>query len=445
MHGLRWRVTVAFGLLSLAVSAVLSLLIWSVLSSYLVAQRESLAVAEGELGRTVIEEGLVSRAGLVTAPLDGLPTTSSTASLCLVGGQWYSTSPRVPASSLPAALVDAVTSGAESTQRVELGGDLVLAVGMPLTPAGSGFFEVFPLNDLDQTLRTLSTALVLGAAATALLGAALGRSASRLALRPLTELGNVAAAVAEGRLDARLQTGRDPDLGPLGASFNQAVAELEHRVAADSRFAVDVSHELRTPLTTMLNSMQVIKNREASLPASVREPLDLLAEELERFRRLVVDLLEMARHDAGQGLVLEEVNLADLVRAAADQTAGRAVTEPSRPLTTRVDKRRLERVVANLVSNAESHGGGVVAVRLVRRGPVARIEVDDAGPGVAPDQRARIFDRFSRGAGPGDQAGLGLGLAIVQRHVALHGGSVAVEDRPGGGARFVVELPISEV
>jgi signal transduction histidine kinase len=448
VHGLRSRVTVAFGLLSLAVSAVLSLLIWTVVSTYLVSQRESMAVAEGELGRTVVEEGLVSRAGLVTAPLDGLPTTQSTASLCLVGGQWYSTSPRFAASTLPTALVDAVTGGQESTQRVEVDGQLVLAVGVPLSPAHAGFFEMFPLTDLDQTLQTLSTALVVGAAATAVLGAGLGRGASRLALRPLAELGSVAAAVAEGRLDARLQTDNDPDLGPLGVSFNRAVAELEHRVAADSRFAVDVSHELRTPLTTMLNSMQVIKHREASLPASVREPLDLLAEELERFRQLVVDLLEMARHDAGQGLVLEEVNLADLVRAAADHAAGRPVTEPAGPLTMSVDKRRLERVVANLVTNAETHGGGVIAVRLLRRGATARIEVDDAGPGVPPDRRARVFDRFARGpgsgSGPGESAGLGLGLAIVQRHVALHGGSVGVEDRPGGGARFVVELPITE-
>ncbi len=120
------------------------------------------------------------------------------------------------------------------------------------------------------------------------------------------------------------------------------------------------------------------------------------------------------------------------------------MTEPAAPLTTSVDKRRLERVVANLVHNAESHGGGVTAVRLIRRGRTARIEVDDTGHGVPPDQRGRIFDRFARGPGPGDSGGLGLGLAIVQRHVALHGGSVGVEDRPGGGARFVVELPITD-
>src|SRR4051812_35286536 len=423
---------------------MLSLLVWTVVSTYLVDQRASVAVAEGEFGGTVVEDSLVAKAGLVTAPLDGLPTARSTASMCLVGGQWYSTSPRFGASDLPTALVDTVTNGQEATQRIEVGGQLVLAVGVPLSPAHAAFFEVFPLTDLALTLRTLSTSLVLGAAATAVLGAALGRSASRLALRPLADLGSVAAAVAEGRLDSRLQTGNDPDLGPLAASFNQAVAELERRVEADSRFAVDVSHELRTPLTTMLNSMQVIKNREDSLPAAVREPFALLAEELERFRRLVVDLLEMARHDAGQGLVLEEVNLADLVRTAADHAAGRPVTEPAAPLMMSADKRRLERVVANLVANAESHGGGVLAVRLVRRGMTARIEVDDAGPGVPPDHRARIFERFARGSGSGDTAGLGLGLAIVQRHVALHGGSVTLESRPGGGARFVVELPIAE-
>ena len=445
MHGLRSRVTLAFGLVSLAVSTLLALLVWTVVSSYLVEQRETVAVAEGELGRTVVEDGLVARAGLVTAPLDGLPTAQSTASMCLVGGEWYSTSPRVGASDLPTTLVDAVTGGQESTQRIQVGGQLLLAVGVPLSPAQAGFFEVFPLTDLDQSLRTLSTALVLGAAVTALLGAWVGRSASRLALRPLADLGRVAAAVAEGRLDARLQTGDDPDLGPLGASFNRAVAELEHRVAADSRFAVDVSHELRTPLTTMLNSMQVIKNREASLPDSVREPLDLLAEELERFRVLVVDLLEMARHDAGQGLVLEEVNLADLVRAAADHAAGRPVTEPAAPLTTSVDKRRLERVVANLVHNADSHGGGVAAVRLLRRGRTARIEVDDAGPRCAQPNNAPGSSIGLPGAPARPRAG-GSGWAspsssAMSRCTVARSAS---RNRPGGGARFVVELPITE-
>lgn len=444
--------TLAFGLMSLLLSALLSVIVWAVVSQYVVSQREAAAITEGELDRTLVDEGLMGGAGPVTSLLNGLPTNASTTSLCFVSGRWYATSSRISPASLPAVLVSAVTSGQESTQRLEIDGQLFLAVGMPLSPSQAGFFEVYSLAELDQTLRTVSSSLAVGAAATAIVGAAFGRSATRLALRPLTELNAVAAAVAGGRLDARLPTTRDPDLGPLAASFNRAVGELEHRVEADSRFAVDVSHELRTPLTTMLNSMQVIKNREASLPATVREPLNLLADELERFRTLVVDLVEMASHDAGQGLVLEAVDLADLVRRAADGAAGRPVTEVgpnAASITMAADKRRIERVVTNLVGNAESHGGGVLAVRLLRRGRRARIEVDDAGPGVPEDRRTRVFDRFARGpassgSASAGSAGLGLGLAIVQRHVALHGGTVAVEDRPGGGARFVVELPITD-
>ena len=109
-------------------------------------------------------------------------------------------------------------------------------------------------------------------------------------------------------------------------------------------------------------------------------------------------------------------------------------------LSMEVDKRRLERVVANLVGNAETHGGGCTVVR-VEPGPLGlRVVVEDAGPGIPPGRRARVFERFARG-GSNERTGVGLGLAIVQRHVALHEGQVLVEERPGGGARFVVELP----
>jgi len=204
-----------------------------------------------------------------------------------------------------------------------------------------------------------------------------------------------------------------------------------------------VSHELRTPLTTMLNSMQVIKNREQQLPASVREPVDLLSTELERFRQLVVDLLEISRHDAGDQVVGEDLCVADLVRRAADTAAGRPVTTVeagAEQVTLRVDKRRLERVVANLVGNAETHGRGCTGVRVTSGPDVLRIVVEDAGPGVEEGRRDLVFERFSRGR-VGPPTGVGLGLAIVQRHVAVHDGRVFVEERPEGGARFVVELP----
>jgi signal transduction histidine kinase len=233
----------------------------------------------------------------------------------------------------------------------------------------------------------------------------------------------------------------------LARSFNQTAATLEQRVAADARFAGDISHELRTPLTTMLNSMQVIQHRRSEMPPAVREPLELLADDLERFRRLVLDLLEISRHDGGDDGTREIVRISDLVLAAADTTAGRPVTvvEPEAAgLTLQADKRRLERVIANLVDNAEQHGGGCKDVTVSSGGLGVIVYVDDAGPGVPPDNRERIFERFGRGANDLDRQGrqgIGLGLAIVASHVQWHGGTIRVEDRPGGGARFTVELP----
>jgi signal transduction histidine kinase len=362
--------------------------------------------------------------------------------LAQVDGRWYATSPSLGPASLPSGLVSLVGGGQGATQRIRVDGTLHLAVGLPLSGGRGSYFEVYSLSEMQRTARVLSLGLVAAAIVTVLMGLGVGRFASRLALRPLTELNRVAADVAAGRLSARLDADGDPDLEELAGSFNQTVEDLQRHVVADARFAVDVSHELRTPMTTMLNSMQVIQNRRDQLPEAVREPVDLLAEELERFRALVVDLLEISRHDAGDQVVRETVRVGDLVRRAADAAAGRPVTtvEPeARALTLEVDKRRLERVVANLVGNAETHGRGCTGVVVSRAGGVLRIVVEDAGPGIPDSRHARVFERFARD-GSNERTGVGLGLAIVQRHVAVHGGTVHVENRPGGGARFVVEL-----
>jgi signal transduction histidine kinase len=250
--------------------------------------------------------------------------------------------------------------------------------------------------------------------------------------------------VARGRLDARLQAEDDRDLGGLARSFNQTAADLERRVAADARFAGDVSHELRTPLMTMLNSMQLIQNHRAELPGPVREPVELLGDDLERFRRLVIDLLEISRDDGGDQGSREIVRIADLVRAAANATAGRDVTtvaSEAEGLTLQADKRRLERVIANLVENAEDHAGGCKGVTVEAGGLGVVILVDDAGPGIAETDRDRIFERFGRGETSNTSRGVGLGLAIVARHVQWHHGTIRVTDRPSGGARFIIELP----
>jgi signal transduction histidine kinase len=144
------------------------------------------------------------------------------------------------------------------------------------------------------------------------------------------------------------------------------------------------------------------------------------------------------------------VRIADLVRAAADATAGREITEvapDAAELTMQADKRRLERVVANLVDNAEQHAGGCKGVAVKAGGLGVIVYVDDAGPGIPEADRERIFERFGRGDTLPDsrtdaqRGGIGLGLAIVARHVQWHRGTIQVKARPEGGARFVIELP----
>ena len=459
---LRGRVMLAYGLLALGLSSALALVTWSVLSDYLTQQRESSAIVETADNAAALHYGLFgapqpchparerAECGSPTPNpnvsvmdlLNMLPSTDSAASMLFYNDQWYSLTGKPE--DLPSDLIANVRAGSTQHRRISVNGQQVLAVGVPMTRPGEAFFEWHPLDNLDSTLRTLKITLVAAALVTAMIGLAVGRLASTLALRPLAELTRVADAVARGKLDARLQAENDRDLGGLARSFNQTAADLERRVAVDARFAGDVSHELRTPLMTMLNSMQLIQNHRAELPAAVREPVELLGYDLDRFRRLVIDLLEISRDDGGDQGSREIVRIADLVRAAADGTAGREVTtvEPeAEGLTLQADKRRLERVIANLVENAEDHAGGCKGVGVEAGGLGVIITVDDAGPGIAVEDRTRIFERFGRGETSGRGRGVGLGLAIVARHVQWHAGTIRVTDRPGGGARFTVELP----
>jgi signal transduction histidine kinase len=460
--GLRDRVMLAYGLLALALSTVLAFVTFNVVATYLTNQRESSAIVETRENASVLYYGLfgpnsdclpnrarnigecsslVPRQGVnVLALLSALPSADAAVSSTYYDNHWYSVVGSV--NDLPPDLVTAARDGDEVHRRIDVGGQEVLAVGVPMVLSGDAFFEWHPLASLDRTLRLLKVALIVAAILTGLLGLAVGRLASTVALRPLAKLTQVAAAVARGRLDARLSAEDDPDLGGLARSFNQTAATLEQRVIADARFAGDISHELRTPLMTMLNSMQLIQNHRAELPSAVREPVELLGDDLERFRRLVIDLLEISRDDGGDQGSREIVKIADLVRAAADATAGREVTtvaHDAEGLTLQADKRRLERVIANLVENAEYHAGGCKGVLVQAGGLGVIIYVDDAGPGVPVADRERIFERFGRSED--NRRGIGLGLAIVARHVEWHHGMIRVKDRPEGGARFIVELP----
>jgi two-component system, OmpR family, sensor histidine kinase MtrB len=458
--GLRTRVAAAFALGALGLALLLSLLTYTLSSTYLLRQREASALRQAFVNARFIQAGLRAADPDVPGLLSDLETPATSESLLERRGERFASNPvEVGHDDLPGGLRDRVQTGTAARQRFRLAGSPRLAVGVPLPAVGASYYEVFSLAELDRTLRVLTGSLAAGAAVTVLLGVALGRWVSGQALRPLADAGRAARSISHGRLDTRLHPDPDPDLQGLSVAFNDMADALEQRIERDARFASDISHELRSPLTTLATAVELLHARRKELPASAAESVELLRVEVERFQRMVLDLLEISRLDAGVAeLALEEVRAEELVREAlrVARPAGAAGSSDGSPpevavggevrdLVVQADKRRLVQVVANLVANAERHGGGLAGVGLERAGDRVRILVDDAGPGVPEAYRSRIFERFSRApASAGarrDGGGVGLGLALVAEHVRLHGGAVWVEDRPGGGARFVVELP----
>jgi len=308
---------------------------------------------------------------------------------------------------------------------------------------------------VSETLDSLRISLALAATFTVVIGVALGAMSSRRVVRPLANAAAAARAIADGRLDTRLEPTDDPDLNALSDAFNDMVATLQRRVERDAQFASDVSHELRSPLMTLAASVEVMSTRRDELSERGRAALDLLVADVARFRGLVEDLLEISRYDAGAvRLTRERLRLAEFVRQAVlASTLPATEVRIDERCSERIivgDRRRLARVMANLLDNARQHSSGTATVHVVPAddSPLAHawVIVEDDGEGIVDGEEKAIFERFTRGAQAGKRGaseGAGLGLALVREHVALHGGRVWAERRRDGllGARFVVELP----
>ncbi len=449
---LRGRATLALTAVAVVLTTALAVGVWVFATQYLLYQRQNVTLGQAAANAALVQRGLSAEGLSPVQLLSQLPRETGSVSLLVDDGEWSTTSLRIGQEELPEALRTAVREGEPSRQRIAVDGEPYLAVGVPLAGLDDAYFEVFPLHELDDTFRVLGVVLMLSVLAVAPMSAAVGWWVTRPALRPLDRISTAAAAIAAGDVSARIDPRGDPSLAPIAASFNATAAALEQRVRADARFASDVSHELRSPLTTMLNAVALVEAYADDLPPDGREGLTLLRSEVRDFERLVADLLEISRTDAGNtDLVLEDVRPAALVREALARraaTGGSAVATTVRPdaadVVVRADKRRLERVLRNLIDNADTHGGGLTAVTVERSPDSACIVVDDAGPGIPAAERAVVFERFARGSrsSRASSDGSGLGLALVSRHVQLMGGTVSVTDAPGGGARFVVRLPV---
>ncbi|HLN04718.1 MAG TPA: HAMP domain-containing sensor histidine kinase [Acidimicrobiales bacterium] len=447
--GLRARVTTAFALGALVLSGALAGITFFVVRGSIVNQQLSSlrdeAFANAVLLRGELRVPTAYIHGLITTLASG-PNTASFIYSKDDGGRWYPSSPTLGYKQLPSTLRSEVLAG--STVQEIPPGTTELVVGVPIPAEKADYFEVFGLADLAQTLHVLLVALIIAALVTTIAGAIVGRWAASRALRPLHETAQAALAIASGRLGTRLESADFADLAVLASAFNRMVDQLQERIEREARFSSDVNHELRSPLTTLAASLSILEARRDELPPRAIQALDLLGAEVRRFRRLVDDLLEISRFDATPGdLSRDEVTVGDLVEHAVRATGTDVPIRFAPGVASRhilVDKRRFERILANLFENAQRYAGSATLLAVEEHGSSVRFLVEDAGPGIAPEERDRIFERFSRGStgrrrGLGD--GTGLGLAIVAQHVHQHGGRVWVEGRPGGGSRFVVELP----
>jgi signal transduction histidine kinase len=447
--GLRARVIIAGVLIALALSVTLALLAYQLTRNALVDDREHRATTQAYLNARMLRGTLRAAEPDVGAVLSSLEGNSGSSAMAMVDGQWYAGSVGYGPDDLPSSLADAVAEGEPGSQIAHVDDSPHVVVGVPIAEFDARYFELVPLDDIDDALADLARGLTAAAVLATIAGAVAGWYASGRVLRPLGRMADAASEIAAGDLQARVDALGDPDLEPLQNSFNRMADSVQERIEREHRFTSDVSHEVRSPLAAMLSAIQIAR-RHRDDPRAVDDALAQLEDRTRAFHQLVVDLLEISRVDAGVAeLDAEPVELRALaaaVLADADRADTPVEADAAVPRRIMADKRRLGRMLINLVENAERYGGGVTRIELTADAEVVRIAVEDDGPGVPEHERRHVFGRFARGetARDGPTSGTGLGLALVAEHARLHGGRVEVEQAQGGGARFVIVLPREE-
>lgn len=456
-RSLRLRLLVTFGLGAFVLSSLVATVTYVGVQRLLINNQQ-----QADLDQSYVNAALV-RSTLYTSPpelsnlLNSIQNASASNVLVRTHKEWLARSNSASTYDVSADTINTVDTGHATQQTLHVNGRTIFVVGVPIPSVETQFFEVFQLTNLEHTLRLLLLGLIVGALATSLLGLSGGLWVARRTVRPLMEVSNAAALIAEGALSTRLLVNQaDREVQQLTESFNQMVSQLVQRLERDARFASDVSHELRSPLTTLATTASVLQQHRADLTPAGRESLDLLLADLSIFQSLVEDLLEMARSDGGaMPLVMETLPIVELSRQSVRSAARRhGLEEPpvevasgaGDPLV-RVDRRRFERVITNLIDNAHRYAGGAIALRIDVNANMVEVNVDDAGAGVPAEESELVFERFFRGLAAHDRGiarGTGLGLALVRDHVRAFGGTITVSRSPDGGARFQILLPLVE-
>jgi two-component system sensor histidine kinase MprB len=444
-----FRVRVAL----LAAGAVALAAVGAAAIMYVVVQDQ----LNSQLNKTLIDAAAVSRQparepgerrpqpfpGALGSPLSGRPDILAQV-VTISGTVARADSQPLVALVTPDAL--AVASGSRPAYffETEIDGSHLRVYVAPFT-TGSALQLWRPLDDIDRVLDETRLRLAIVALGAVALAAVLGVVVSQGTLMPVRRLTDVVEEVGRTRDLSRRVAGESPDeLGRLAASFNGMLGALEISLRQQRQLVADASHELRTPLTSLRTNLELLARGQPTDPVERQQVLVELVGQIERLSTLVADLIDLAR-DEEATLPIEDVRLDEVVADAITDVRGHyprvrfdAVLEET---TVRGVRPRIARAVTNLLDNAGkwSPAGGVVEVA-VHSGEVS---VRDHGPGVAPEDAPRVFDRFWRASNARSLPGSGLGLSIVKQVAESHGGSVVLEQASGGGARFRLRLATS--
>jgi signal transduction histidine kinase len=324
--------------------------------------------------------------------------------------------------------------------RVPFLGELDLEIGYDLLPSRA-------------ELRRMDRLMLFGTPVALLFAATAGYALARRALAPLRAIEEVARRVsARGKGEQIPETGRGDEFDRLATALNAMLARLDGAIDANARFTADAAHELRTPLQALGAEVDLAR-REAAPESAVRAGLDRIAMHVERLRRLVGDLLTLARADFAPSFARERVGLAPLLRELlldlaplGEERGVRLSAGELPPLFVLGEPGALRRLFENLLENACLYAdAGEVHLRLLEHEKTAVVTVEDEGPGLPEEERAQLFSRFWRGeiGRLRNPEGTGLGLSIAAAIARAHGGSIeAGKAQNGRGTRFTVTLPL---
>ncbi len=320
-------------------------------------------------------------------------------------------------------------------------------LAVPIIGRGTsrGVFVVanFIAGERDEVNEAVRVAGAVAGAVLLLASLAAFLAAGRV-LAPLRELDDTARSITESDLTRRIKVEGDDEIAELGSTFNAMLDRLEAAFSSQRSFVNDASHELRTPITIIRGHLELLGDD----PGERRETIALVIDELDRMSRFVDDLLLLAKAGQPDFLRREPVELrtlTDELLAKASALADRDWSLDARASgVVLADRQRLTQAMMNLAQNAVQHteDGDPIRLGSAREGGEARLWVADSGPGIPPQERERVFERFARGGGHRRSEGAGLGLAIVRAIAEAHDGRVELHSRPGLGATFTIVVPM---